>query len=96
LRFSLENKRISAVLKPDLKVAVFSYESPALTAELPDRCMAVGWCDESDAAGSELSIVAEGWSVGRAGFDVGSVGTPYTFQDTHRLYIHARRRRRPT
>ena len=45
----------------------YAYESPALTAELPDRRVAVGWCDVSDAADSELSIVAEGWSVGRAG-----------------------------
>ena len=56
----------------DRERATFRYESPALTAELPDRCIAVGWCDESDAADGELSIVAEGWSGGRAGWLAGS------------------------
>ena len=66
-RFSLENELFSAILRVGSKVVVFPSESPALTAELPDRRVAVGWCDGNDAAGSELSIVAEGWSGGRAG-----------------------------
>ena len=64
---SLENKLFYAFFRVDSKVAIFSYESPALTAELPDRCIATGWCDEFVVADGGILIVADGQRGERAG-----------------------------